>query len=106
MTQTLTQKIISSLPGIDSSVHTEVDLQTGSETSKVLYLALQSKIESMGMDFAAGTDAYPGFDEEFKEVDRLMSSSPWTLHPDHGCVLSSEVEELDKREALQEKQRA
>ena len=32
------------------------------------------------------------------EVVRLLDASPWTMHPDYGCVLAADVEDLDRQD--------
>lgn len=64
-----------------------------------VYLALQALGESLEMAVAKGEDCLPGFDGVHSEVARLLETSPWTMHPDHGCVLSADVEELDREAA-------
>lgn len=61
-----------------------------------VFLALQSLAESMDTAVAKGEDCLPGFDGVHREVIRLLDAAPWTLHPDYGCVLSADVEELDR----------
>ena len=63
------------------------------------FMALQTLMESMESDVAIGQDCLAGFDALHDEVARLMNVSPWTLHPDHGCVLAAAVEELDRAAA-------
>jgi hypothetical protein len=64
--------------------------------SQPVFLALQDLAEFMGMAAAKGEDCLPGFDEIHNEVVRLQDSAPWTLHPDYGCVLAVDVDELDR----------
>ena len=63
-----------------------------------VYLALQAQAEQLDLAQAQGQDCSDGFDQERAEVSRLMEAAPWALHPDHGCVLASEVERLDRLE--------
>jgi hypothetical protein len=56
---------------------------------KPVYLMLQRKLEIMDAAVARGEDCADGFDQRFAALDKLMSSAdvPWTMHPDHGCIL-------------------
>jgi hypothetical protein len=62
---------------------------------KSVFLVLQRMAEQKEQACAQGRDCVPGFEEERDEIERLMSASPWTLHPDYGCVLRAAVAELD-----------
>jgi hypothetical protein len=64
--------------------------------SKDDYLALQCVLEQMDEQHATGR-TLPGHYEKVNAVHKIMEASPWTLHPDHGCVLSSDVEALDRK---------
>lgn len=69
--------------------------------TKERFLELQSAGESLDLDHAQGRDL-PGHYERVQQISELMDASPWTLHPDHGCILSSDVANLD-RQALVER---
>lgn len=69
--------------------------QVPGEMTKATYLLLQAREEEMEAAAARGQDCTAGFDEERAEIEELMNASPWTLHPDHGCVLRSDVARLD-----------
>lgn len=72
------------------------------------YLALQELCERFEQDHAQGHDFLPAaggieegekaFRDVQKAVDQLMDAAPWTLHPDHGCVRTSDVDLLDAGE--------
>jgi hypothetical protein len=64
--------------------------------SQPVFRALHDLAESLDMAVAKGQDCLPDFDATHAEVVRLLQSSPWTLHPDYGCVLAADVEELDR----------
>jgi hypothetical protein len=66
---------------------------------QAVFLALQALEESMEMDVAKGQDCLSGFDDLQGEVDRLLEASPWTMHPDHGCVLAADFDELEREAA-------
>lgn len=69
------------------------------------YLALQELCERFEQDHAQGHDFLPAaggieegekaFRDVQKAVDQLMDAAPWTLHPDHGCVRTADVDLLD-----------
>ncbi|CAN7525776.1 DNA cytosine methyltransferase [Pseudoxanthomonas sp. LjRoot168] len=67
--------------------------------TKDTFLAVQAVCEDMAMQVAMGTDAAAGFDARNEEIYRLLEASPWTLHPDYGCVLASDIDELDAEAA-------
>jgi hypothetical protein len=49
------------------------------------------------MDVARGCDCIQGFDELHNEVCRLLDVSPWTMHPDYGCVTVAEARRRDSQ---------
>lgn len=59
------------------------------------FLELQSTGELLDMDHAQGRDL-PGHYERVQQISDLMNASSWTLHPDHGCILESEVNARDR----------
>lgn len=59
------------------------------------FLALQKVDEGMDLAVARGEDCAPGFDERRREIATLIEAAPWVMHPDHGCIHPTEVEELD-----------
>lgn len=69
--------------------------QVPGEMTKTTFLLLQAREEEMETAAARGQDCTPGFDDERGEIEQLMAASPWTLHPDHGCVRRSDVARLD-----------
>lgn len=77
-------------------------LDEAEASSKKEFLTLQSNLERMQMAMACGEDAAPGFQAELAEVHRKMDASPWTLHPDHGCVLAADVAALDATPSTQQ----
>jgi len=94
----LISKVASSLvEGLDEATVLSSLLQPEGMSQQV-FLALQRSAESMDMAAAQGHDCLAGFDAEAAEISRLLEASPWTLHPDHGCVLSTDVEELDRQD--------
>lgn len=72
-------------------------LSRAEEMPKHVFLALQRCAESMELAAAQGHDCLEGFDAEHAEVIRLLDAAPWTLHPDHGCVLSADLNELERQ---------
>lgn len=65
------------------------------EISEEAYRVLQAEAESLDTDHAKGQDLAEHAQRR-DVIDRIMSDSPWTLHPDHGCILKSEVEHRDR----------
>jgi hypothetical protein len=74
-------------------------LRQPGEMAQPVHLALQALAESIDMAAARGEDCMPCFDDVQGELERLLEASPWTMHPDHGCVLAADVEELDRQAA-------
>lgn len=60
------------------------------EITKKKYLMLQEEGESLEMDIAMGRD-YPETTQRLALISRMMDASQWVLHPDHGCILKSEL---------------
>lgn len=98
--QTVEQKLASLLLPAEGNADMANAIRAGLENpagmTKVVYLGLQEIAEKMALAAAKGEDAVDGFDEAATEVSRLQDLAPWTLHPDHGCVLRADVEELDR----------
>lgn len=67
--------------------------------TKSTFLAVQAVCEELALQVAMGTDAAAGFDARNEEIYRLLDASPWTLHPDYGCVLAADIDELDAEAA-------
>lgn len=65
------------------------------EISKDAFLALQEEAEGLEMAHAKGQDL-PWHSERLEVIERIMSSGQWTLHPDYGCILKSEVKVKDR----------
>ena len=65
--------------------------------SQPVFQALQSMAESLDHAVAQGEDCSANFDAIHGEVARLLDASPWTMHPDYGCVLVADVEGLDRQ---------
>lgn len=69
------------------------------------FIALQREIEQLDAAVAAGQDTDQTL-ARIELIDLLMAASPWTLHPDYGCVSKNEaallgaLEEIDARIAL------
>lgn len=63
---------------------------------RVEYLALQSEREHIERDIAIGRDTPEG-DARLQEIERIMDASPWTLHPDRGCVRKEGTRQLESR---------
>lgn len=61
------------------------------DLSKEDYLELQGEIEGLEMASAKGEDL-PWHEKRQKVISEIMDAGPWTLHPDYGCVLKSDVE--------------
>lgn len=84
---------------------TEAALTNPAAMSRDDYLALQELCERFEQDHAQGHDFLPAaggieegekaFRDVQKAVDQLMDAAPWTLHPDHGCVRTADVDLLD-----------
>jgi hypothetical protein len=64
------------------------------DMDKDVYLKLQTQLERMGSEIAQGREL-PDHDLIMAEMERLMDASPWTLHPDHGCVLAADLPGLE-----------
>lgn len=62
---------------------------------KETFLRLQKFAEGLDMCVAMGQDCQDGFDEMHQHVNNLLDRSQWTMHPDYGCVLVSEVRSRD-----------
>ncbi|VTU44185.1 hypothetical protein [Variovorax sp. RA8] len=73
------------------------DLIRPDSMSKPVFQALQSMEESLDQAVARGEDCSASFNAIHGEVVRLLDAAPWTMHPDYGCVLASEVEESDRQ---------
>ncbi|MBK6616305.1 hypothetical protein [Ottowia sp.] len=69
------------------------------DMSKFLFLMLNDRLEEMELAAARGEDCIDGFEDERSEIDRLMDAAPFTMHPDHGCVLKAHVNLLDEAAA-------
>ncbi|CAM8642382.1 hypothetical protein MCEMSEM18_03517 [Comamonadaceae bacterium] len=65
------------------------------DISKEAFLELQSEAESLELDHAQGRDL-PGHDKRLQVIDAIMNASSWTLHPDYGCILKSDVNARDR----------
>lgn len=65
--------------------------------SQAVFQALQSMEESLDQAVGRGEDCSANFDAIHEEVVRLLDASPWTMHPDYGCVLADDVEEMDRQ---------
>lgn len=74
-------------------------LEHPKQMAKYVFEALQSREEQMELTAALGQDCAVGFDEDRKEVNRLLEAAPWTLHPDYGCVLTAQITELERAAA-------
>ena len=74
--------------------HLCVEFGFSDEMSKNAFLALQEEAEALELAAAQGRDL-PSQLDRLKLIDETMSKVQWTLHPDHGCVLKSQVSELD-----------
>jgi hypothetical protein len=70
-----------------------------------VYLQLQAILEDQELAAAKGEDVAPGFEALGAAVNRLMDMSPWTLHPDHGCILRSTLTAIESHEQSRERQR-
>lgn len=68
--------------------------------TKERFLELQSKAESLDMDHAQGR-VPPFHCDRVQQISALLDASPWTLHPDHGCILSSDAANFDRRAVVQ-----
>lgn len=65
--------------------------------SQPVYQALQSMAESLDQAVARGEDCSANFDATHREVANLLDAAPWTMHPDYGCVLAADVEDLNRQ---------
>lgn len=86
-------------PGLSDST-----LSSPQHMSREEFLVLQELCEQFDSDHAQGRDfrgtgtleeQEASFRDLQRSVDQLMNMAPWTLHPDHGCVLSADVDALD-----------
>jgi hypothetical protein len=64
------------------------------EMDKDVYLKLQTQLERIDDEIAQGREL-PDYNTLTTEINRLMEASPWTLHPDHGCVLAADLPGLE-----------
>lgn len=64
--------------------------------SQLLFQHLVAIGERLDLQFSKGEDCVEGFDELVAEVDRLTKAAPWQMHPDYGCVITADVERLDR----------
>lgn len=62
-----------------------------------VFLALQAIAEGQELAVAMGQDTDPNFAADVDAVARLLESSQWSLHPDHGCVLTADIDQLETR---------
>lgn len=60
------------------------------DLSKEAFMALQEEAESLEMAHAKGQDL-PDHQRRLKVIDTIMDAGSWTLHPDYGCILKSEI---------------
>lgn len=81
------------------------ELGVPAQMSMPVYLRLQELLEGQEMMAAQGHGVSEDFDEITRAVESLMNESPWTLHPDHGCIMRSDVEVLDRLEARKDRHR-
>ena len=58
------------------------------------FLALQQEAERLELDIAIGQE--PRHDLRLQVIKEVMNAGPWTLHPDYGCILKSEVNQRDR----------
>ena len=87
-------------PGLSDAAMTSPQSMTRDD-----FLILQSLAEQLDDDHAQGhdflsmgdgmDDGESSFRDAQKVVSDLMDASPWTLHPDYGCVLADDVGRLD-----------
>lgn len=98
----ITTKIAQSLTAflIDDKSLTNAVLEGCNNPAKMqkhVFLGLQKLEENMERSAARGEDCTEGFDADRDEINRLLQASPWTLHPDHGCVLAVDIANLDNQ---------
>lgn len=99
ITAALEKVVLAAMPEAAMAAEILASLEAPQGMSREVYLALQTIAEQMDLDVAKGQDCTAGFDQLQAEVDRVMNAAPWTLHPDYGCVLMAEVDELDRAAA-------
>jgi hypothetical protein len=73
--------------------------------TKENFLALQREVEGLEIEIAKGYDS-PRGDARFKELEKMMEESPWTIHPDYGCISKNEAILIGALEDLQKEVRA
>lgn len=75
--------------------HIKAEFGFECELSKEAFLALQAEAEKLELAHASGQNL-PEHESRLKAIDKLMDAASWTLHPDHGCILKSEVNARDR----------
>lgn len=70
------------------------------EMRQEAFLKLQAALEMMELQAAAGEDIAEHFQETFDLVESLAGAAVWTLHPDYGCVLKTQIDALDSAAEL------
>ncbi|MBG6083192.1 hypothetical protein [Rubrivivax gelatinosus] len=79
-----------------TSEELETQLRQPATMSKTTYEALQKLAIWVDLEDAQGHDCMPDFDARADFIEQVMQAAPWTLHPDHGCVLKTDVGSLDE----------
>lgn len=73
--------------------------------TKENFLAIQREAEGMKAEISEGYDSPRGA-ARLKELEDLMEESPWTIHPDYGCISKNEAILIGALEDLQKEVRA
>lgn len=90
---------------VQREIQVRSELVSPSGMSQLVYLELQAFLEAQGLMAAQGRYVADDHHGVMTGVDALMTASPWTLHPDYGCVLKSDLEALERLEGVRERSR-
>lgn len=83
---------------------TRRQLEVPALMTQATFLEVQKLCEAMELDVAKGQED-PGA-IGLDDLDELLDAQPWTMHPDHGCVLKSDVNDLDRVAASRPRERS
>lgn len=68
------------------------------------FLKVQEICEAMELDVTKGEQDPLAI--SLDDLDELLDEQPWTLHPDHGCVFKSAVNDLDRVDVARPRDRS
>ena len=75
--------------------HIKAEYGFACELSKEAFLELQAEAENLELAHASGQEL-PEHVSRLRVIEKLMNAASWTLHPDYGCILKSEVNARDR----------